>query len=314
MPNINSVVTVVNKVTASETDDLDLTLRHVTRRFPVEMAQALLPPGAVITSARWVDTQLAGRQCRLDRAIEVTAGSVVRLEHTEWQVEMTADMPYRLYEYNALTAFALAGEAVSGEPPPRLQSTLVLLSGRDKPWPEHGTYRTSPDDQPFSGLTYRIEAVYQRTVAELEARGPLWAIFAPLAVDADPARMKDVLDRLRATQPLPRFGELAVALSVIAAKDKRQRGLHEVILSMLSKEEAMQSPVYAMGQEDGKQSGREETVVQLYELRLGRALSDAEHTTLVQRLERLGTARLLGVPCELSSDALAAWLADPAAA
>jgi hypothetical protein len=28
-------------------------------------------------------------------------------------------------------------------------------------------------------VTFRIDAVYQRTVADLEARGPLWTIFTP---------------------------------------------------------------------------------------------------------------------------------------
>jgi hypothetical protein len=303
--------------TSAPVDDLDLTLRSVTRQFPAELARALLPPGAVIASASWIETQLTQRQRRLDRCLEVVTDGQRLLSHVEWQVEMTADMPFRLYEYNAMAAIALAEGAKPHEPPPRLQTTLVLLSGREKPWPESGTYRTSPDDQPFSGVTFRIEAVYQRTVAELSARGPLWAIFAPLAVDADPARMKDVVDRLRATQPPRKFGELAVALTVTAAKDKRRRGLDGVIFSMLSKEEAMQSPVYEMGERDGEakgeRKGEHKTVLHLYELRLGRTLTDAERTTLTRRLEGLGVTRVLNMPCELSADALAAWLADPAA-
>jgi hypothetical protein len=226
---------------------------------------------------------------------------------------MTANMPFRLYEYNAMAAIALAEEAKPGEAAPRIQTTLVLLSGREKPWPAEGTYRTSPDDQPFSGLTFRIEAVYQRTVAELEVRGPLWTIFAPLAVDADPARMKDVLDRLRATQPSRKFGELAVALTVTAANDKRRRGLDEVIFSMLSKEEAMQSPVYEMGARDGKVNAEERMLVRGYARRLGRPLTEAERATLAQRVERLGADRVLDVHYELAADTLAAWLADPAA-
>ena len=34
-------------------EDLDLTLRHITRQLPEQLARALLPPGAVISSVSW---------------------------------------------------------------------------------------------------------------------------------------------------------------------------------------------------------------------------------------------------------------------
>jgi hypothetical protein len=142
-----------------ETEDLDLTLRHVSRRFPAQLARALLPPGAVITAVSWLETQLTSRQRRLDRALDVTASGERRLEHTEWQLEMTADVPFRVFEYNTLSALALAVETPAGQKTPRIRSTLVLLSGREEPWPTEGEYRTSPEDAPFSGVSFRIEAV-----------------------------------------------------------------------------------------------------------------------------------------------------------
>jgi len=298
-------------------EDLDLILRHVTRQFPEQLARALLPPGTIVTSARWSDTQVTARQRRLDRGLEVVVENKRRLEHTEWQLEMLADTPFRVYEYNTLTSLALEAETPAGQDTPRIQSTVVLMSGRETPWPQHGTYRTSPDGEPFSGVTFRIDAVYQRTVTELEARGPLWAIFAPLAVDADPVRMAEVLDKLRAEHDRPKFAELAVALAVVATKDQRQRGLSRGILAVLSKEDVMQSSVYQMGKVDGKQEGELKgelkAVIQVCERRLGRVLSEGERAVLPQRLGTLGLARLLDVPLELSADALAAWLADPAA-
>ena len=298
-------------------EDLDLILRHVTRQFPEQLARALLPPGTIVTSARWSDTQVTARQRRLDRGLEVVVENKRRLEHTEWQLEMLADTPFRVYEYNTLTSLALEAETPAGQDTPRIQSTVVLMSGRETPWPQHGTYRTSPDGEPFSGVTFRIDAVYQRTVTELEARGPLWAIFAPLAVDADPVRMDAVLDKLRAEHDRPKFAELAVALAVVATKDQRQRGLSRGILAVLSKEDVMQSSVYQMGKVDGKQEGELKgelkAVIQVCERRLGRVLSEGERAVLPQRLGTLGLARLLDVPLELSADALAAWLADPAA-
>jgi hypothetical protein len=293
----------------SSDEELDLILRHVSRQFPEHLARALLPPGTVVTSARWSDTQVTSRQRRLDRALEVVVGGRRRLEHTEWQLEMVADVPFRVYEYNTLTSIALAAETPAGEETPRVQSTVVLMSGREAPWPARGAYRTSPDEEPFSGVTFRIDAVYQRTVAELEARGPLWTLFAPLAVDADPARMNAVLDRLRAAHAPRAFAEMAAALVGVAMKDQRQRGLSESILKALSEEEAMQNPLYLMGEQKGEQK----VVARFYERRLQRPLTEGERAALTQRIEKLGVDRLLDVPQELSADALAAWLGDPAA-
>jgi hypothetical protein len=302
-------------------EDFDLTLRHVTRQFPEALARALLPEGAVITSTRWFETQVTSRQRRLDRGLLVDADGKTRLEHTEWQVEMTADMPFRLYEYNFHASLALVAETPAGAETPRIQTTVVLLSGREKPWPEYGEYRTSPEDRPFSGLTYRIDAVYQRTVAELVARGPLWAIFAPLAVDADPVRMKQVVVALRAAHPPRDFAELAAALVVMATKDKRQRGLREGILGVLSEEDVMESSIYEMGRKRGEEAGEQrgeqrgelKLLLRGYERRLGRALTESEQDAIKQRLGALGADRLLDVQIDLAPGAIAAWLADPAA-
>jgi DNA-binding GntR family transcriptional regulator len=57
----------------------------------------------------------------------------------------------------------------------------------------------------------------------------------------------------------------------------------------------------------------EEGLGLVYEQRLGRPLTDAEHRTLFERLTTLGSARLGSVVLSLTPEALAAWLADPAA-
>ena len=56
-------------------------------------------------------------------------------------------------------------------------------------------------------------------------------VFAPPAVDADPERRKEVLEKLRAETTPRQFMELAVALTVVADKDKRQRGLRSARLT-----------------------------------------------------------------------------------
>lgn len=75
----------------------------------------------------------------------------------------------------------------------------------------------------------------------------------------------------------------------------------------------MQSSVYELGEKRGEERGEQKTLVNLYEKRLGRTLSEDEHAVLLQRLGELGADRLLDVPLEMSADALAAWLADPMA-
>jgi hypothetical protein len=306
-----------------DAEDLDLTLRHVSRQFPEQLARALLPRGTVITAATWYETQVTSRQRRLDRALDVVADGTRRIEHNELQLEMEGDTSFRVYEYHTMTSLALAAETPAGQPPPRIRSTLVLLSGREKPWPEHGEYRTSPEGEAFSGVTFQIDAVYQRTVAELEAReSPLWMVFAPLAIDASPERMEHVLARLRAESTPRDFGELAAALTVVAAKDKRQRGLRSAILALLTEEEVMQSSVFKMGElrgeqrgrQEGELRGRQEDFARQYGKRLGRPLTAEERATLVQRLGTLGADRLDDVLFGLAPEAIAAWLGDPIAA
>ncbi|CAN97888.1 hypothetical protein predicted by Glimmer/Critica [Sorangium cellulosum So ce56] len=50
-----------------------------------------------------------------------------------------------------------------------------------------------------------------------------------------------------------------------------------------------------------------------FEKKLGRPLTEMEHSVLAERFERLGADRLDDAKLALPSDALAAWLADPMA-
>jgi hypothetical protein len=296
-------------------EDLDLALRHVTRLFPLGLARALLPPGTAVTSADWTETQITSRQRRLDRVMVVEADGVRRFEHVEVQTRMRRNVPFRVFEYQTLLALALATQTPRGAPVPPVHSTVVLLSGRKKPWPARVEYRLSPPGVPFSGVSFALDAVYQRTVAELSARGsPLWMIFAPLALDADPVRMQQVVERLRAETPAQEFAELAATLTVVATKEGRRRGLREVILGLLRKEDVMRSGVFELGKQDGRLEGEQQAVTRMFEKRLGRPLAEAERAVLRRRLGSLGADRVMDVRDELGPDALAAWLAAPDAA
>src|SRR5262249_20264759 len=139
-----------------------------------------------------------------------------------------------------------------------IESVAVLLTGRKRAWPTHGEYCTSSPDEPFSGVHFRIEPVYQRTVAELEARGSFWSIFAPLAADADKGKLAQVVERLRATTSPQGFEELAVAMAVLAGADQRKRGFRDVVRSLLPRELVMQNWIFKEGREKGRKEGRKE--------------------------------------------------------
>jgi hypothetical protein len=64
------------------------------------------------------------------------------------------------------------------------------------------------------------------------------------------------------------------------------------------------------GREEGLEAGLR-PLLRLFERRLARALTGAEHTALVARLTALGPDRLGDVVLDLDPPALAAWLADP---
>ncbi|WP_438001193.1 hypothetical protein WMF26_17005 [Sorangium sp. So ce185] len=304
-----------------EQDDVDLILRHVSRQFPRDVARALLGTAEPIEPLGWVDTQVTGRQRRLDRALSVRVGGQQRLLHTEWTLAMTDEMPFRVFEYNCLTALAMADEARAskGAPTPWLSpidSVVVVLSGREEPWPSHGAYRTSAPGEPFSGVQFRIEPVYQRTVAELTAReSPFWLIFAPLAADADGRKLTRVIEAIRARSGERDFAELGAAMMALAEADRRERGLADVVKSLLPREIVMQNSIYREGKAAGLKEGLEKGVALLahqVERRLGRPLTAEERGRLYGRLHADGPEKVGDVVLDLSVDDLSIWLAAPA--
>ncbi|UQA63468.1 hypothetical protein [Polyangium aurulentum] len=256
------------------------------------------------------ETQLDARHRRLDRALDANVDGERRILHFEWQGDLPPEVSFRVYEYNAFLALAVAAEAGGRKGPvPRIDSVVVLLGGREEPWPDYGSYRTSSEDAPFSGVHYRIEAVYQRTVAELEARGsPFWLVFVPLAVDADRPKIRRVVEALRTQASSRAFDELGVAMAVLAEADRRRRGLADVVRSLLPRELVMQSSIYKEGKEQGRFEGQLEQLAHLFERRLARALTPEEHATLVERVQEQGAMPVSDVVLDLSREDLAAWL------
>ncbi|WP_437546078.1 hypothetical protein WME97_41280 [Sorangium sp. So ce367] len=71
------------------------------------------------------------------------------------------------------------------------------------------------------------------------------------------------------------------------------------------------------GRKEGLQEGRKEgqlrVLARQFEKKLGRPLTEMEHSVLAERFERLGADRLDDARLALPPEALAAWLADPTA-
>ena len=297
---------------AESEDDVDLTLRHLTQRFPDKLARALLPEAQTLTEVSWEETQVTARQRRMDRGLRVMADGRLRVEHVEWQLRWELDLPYRVYEYHCLQAMGLREAAPEGKRPPHLRSTVVLLSGREAPWPRWGAYRTSPKGERFSGVRFRIEPVYQYTLDALRARkSALWMAFAPLAVDATPEAMPRVVSELREALPARRFEELTVAMTILADADARERGLRPVIAALLPEELVMHSWVYTQGREKGIEEGIEKGLRQSIALALsarGLKLTAARRAQLdaETRVEVLQTWLTRAVTAARAADVFAA--------
>lgn len=103
--------------------------------------------------------------------------------------------------------------------------------------------------------------------------------------------MPEVVKALKKRTTRAGFEELAVAMTVLADADSRQRGLRSVITSQLPEELVMQSWVYKQGELKGHTEGRTEGRTEGLTEGYARGLREA----IAQTLE----ARGLGVPDSL---------------
>lgn len=329
-------------------EDADSALRSLSRRFPEALAELVLRPGEQIESAEWLETQVVVRQLRMDRVLRVRlAGGEERLIHGEWTERLNRQVERRLGEYHLSVAVAervdaeTAGKFAEGDRDRRgLESIVVVLRGRKKRWPKLGKYRTTPRNSRFGGAWFHIEPVYQRTVAELEARGSVfWLAFVPVAIDADEEKLMRVISRLRNELDQEHFDELIGAMTAIAKLKKDSQRFISVIQSNSSKEVPMNPFVrlaldegivfgWQQGLEQGLVRGRKQGLEQglekgrkqerarslsmlqrILERRLGRPLTDKEHQRINKRFNKEGPESIGDVVGDLSPEQLAAWLA-----
>lgn len=286
--------------------DLDITLRHVAQRMPDAYARGVLGARAAFEVETWQDTQVAASERRLDRVLSVRVGGQRRWLHVEWEWEWTRETAARVYEYQALLTLAQRDPRNALRRAP-IASTVVLLSGREAPWPTWGRYRVSPRGERFSGARFRIDPVYQSTVAELVARGSLlWLVFAPLVRDASPATLPQALDAVRKkARDEDELVEVVSAMTVVAESTAAKPNVREWLMGIVDEGLIERSWPYQRGEARGIAP-----VVHQFERRLARPLTSLETQRLRGRLGTLGPDRLGDVVMDLDSTALAAWLAD----
>lgn len=297
-------------------EDADAALRTLSRRFPEGFAQVVLRKGERIESAEWLETQVAARPLRLDRVLYVRlVGGRQRLLHGEWTERLNRRERRRFGEYHLTAATA---ERIDTEVASKfglrkkmlrpLETVVVVLRGRKKKWPEHGVYRTSDKRAKFCGVQFRIEPVYQRTVAELEAKGSVfWLAFVPLAIDVDEEKLRGIIERLRQQCESDDFDELTTTMLSMAKLKKDAPTFQDVIRSASSKEVHM-NPWVRDALEQGLAKGMG-PITYLFERQLGRAITASERRRLELRLEKDGPVKLGAVVLDLNREQLAAWLA-----
>ncbi|HRI67885.1 MAG TPA: hypothetical protein PK156_26790 [Polyangium sp.] len=289
-----------------------------------------------IRGLEWAETQVTGRSRRLDRLLYIdTTDSKRRILHIEWFMRLDVRALERTAEYHLLSVM-LARQDARRHPRRRrrvwrgiaVESIIVVLTGRTKPWPKFAEYRTSPVGKRFSGVRFRIEAVYQQTVDELLAKGSVfWYVFVPLAKDADEMRVRRTVEILKAQTNEAEFVEVIAAMLVMAEIKKDRPELAEVIRleSMLNirtrnplfveledrgRQEGLRQG-HKKGLQEGLEKGLEKALLLLLcllERRLGRSVRVAERARIVRRLKRLGPEKLASAVLDLSPDALATWL------
>ncbi len=132
------------------------------------------------------------------------------------------------------------------------------------------------------------------------------------------ATFRDALDDLAALPPdaheravvLPQLERLRLTLPGLSSTEEKKMK-HDELLRITEKlhleyVQSLKDEGFSRGVAKGVAP-----MVHLFSRRLGRALTDAEHTSIAARLDALGPVRLGDVVLDLDGPALAAWLADP---
>lgn len=289
--------------------DADITLRHISRHHSEAIARAYVA-GGPIEVVGWGDTQLTAVERRLDRTLFLRLAGELHELGIEFEYQYESDLPDRVHEYRGLSRMSFRAEH-PGTPPPPMETVVILLTGRRKRWPTEGSLRTGWRGRRFSGTHFRIDAIYQRTVAELIKRGsPFWLVFAPLARDATVERLRGVVAAIRAQVPNNNNrGDLLTALLVMADVDPWAHNMREELEAMIQHESTDLIRV-SKTLRTAYEKGIQQMLHSLFAKRIHRALTAREQEAIALRStsdpEHAQEKALI-----LEGEALAAWLLTP---
>jgi hypothetical protein len=304
--------------------DADTSLRDTSRLFARGLANLVVRPDETILALEWGETQVAAHQQRMDRVLIVDVSPDHRkVLHIEWTMRLDDLVTDRAAGYHIKAAISVRQDLrrLRGADEPKMRVTVktyvVVLTGREAPWPETGELRTSEDHEGFTGVQFVIEPVYQRTVEELEEKGSVfWQAFVPLARDVDKERLRRTLNLLRTRATEEEFVAVILTMMSMAQLKKDRPELLDMIRSEVSKEAPVRHPWFedgkTVGLQEGLEKGRHETLSVLtciFERRLRRPLREGERKRIALRLAKQGPQKLGSVVADLSPKALAAWLA-----
>jgi hypothetical protein len=297
--------------------DVDLTLRHLARQHPADLVGVFVAGAVASEAPRWLDSQLAARERRVDKALLVHRSDDRVALHAEWCWEPDGDFGFRAQEYQYQILAALRDEdaarvkaALPQRAPPQLPARVltvaVLLNGPDGDRSTVGNYAVTPDDAEARGVvSWMIERVYQRPAEELIARpGVLWPVFVPFAADASKAGVTRAVQVVRERAHSPReFADAAAALSVFARSSLRSQGLREVVMALVEPEVIKSSSIFLQGMEEGIQKGIQKGI----QRGEAKGLRAAIAQMLAARGLRLTAARRTQLEGETRVDVLLRW-------
>ena len=298
--------------------DADITLRHITRRHAEALARPYIDARKAVILG-WADTQVTAMERRLDKTLLLRLAGKPHALEIEFEYRYEKDLPDRVHDYQALSRMAFQAERPAHKPPP-MDTVVILLTGPRRRWLPERSVRTGWRSRPWSGTRFRIDAIYQRTIAQLRERGsPFWLVFAPLSPDATVVAMRDVVAAIRAATPAgDERWELLAALLVMADVDPWGHNLRMRIETMIRDEPTDMIQVsktlrdaYELGQREGIEQGIEKMLRGLFARRLHRALTPREQEALTARAA-LDPDKIQEQALALEGEALAAWLLSPA--
>jgi hypothetical protein len=250
---------------------IDIALRHLTHRFPEQLARGLFGRGPHIEIMGWLDSQLTSKERRADKVLQLVVDGKPCALHVEFQLERDPAFDFRMYEYHTLLAHNLYREAREQADAnlveiPEIRSCAIILRGQEEFEPGWQSITSSLEKDPFSGVHYWLEPIYQRTVDELwDWDAPFWLGFAPLTRNASISMLEETIYRLEQNVDSETFVEIGASMSMLADAMPEGQAFAQLVRNILGEERIMESSfardIFDKGCKQGIELGERRTLL-----------------------------------------------------